>query len=419
MSDAPLRWRRYPVEQAAFGPEATYQNGRLTIAAEALRAELLQDAHFAAVDLALVGPGERARIINVVDVVEPRIKPERAVPDYYPGLGADPFLVGSGPTNVLAGLCVMTTALLDQAEDTVVSTEPEQALRSRHADGWILVVSPAPAPGVPNEEFGRAVLTAGCRAAVVVARATLGAEPAERITLDATSPSTVGPRLGYLCYLYSHGFGRQKLVYGRESPGLLPTILPLPQLLDGALVDNGHTRSVRNSTYDLANNAIAYELAVGHGREHTCAGLVLVPHATELRYKAAFAEQAARLAHDVLRCDGVLISKDGGGQADVDVMEAVAACEALGMRTVAAVAELAGEAGDQFPVVTTVEQADALVSLGNHTEPVQFGPIERVIGGARFGRATADPHGSFTLPTGQVPGLTDFTGGTRVRTVVY
>ncbi len=419
MPETPLRWRRYPVAAAAFGAEAAYCHGRLTIAADALRAELLADAHFAAVELALVDPGERARVINIVDVVEPRIKPERPVPDYYPGVGTDPFLVGSGPTNVLAGLTVMTTALLDQAEDTVVSTEPEQALRSCYADGWILVVSFEPAAGVPNEEFGRAVLAAGCRVAVAVARATLGAAPADEVELDAASPSAVGPRLGYLCYLYSHGFGRQKLIYGRESPGMLPTILPIAQLLDGALVDNGHTRSVRNSTYDLANNALAYELALGHGREHTCAGLVLVPHAAELRYKAAFAAQAASLAHEVLRCDGVLISKDGGGQGDVDVMEAIAACEARGMRTVAAVAELAGEAGDQFPVVTTVEQADALVSLGNHTEAVQFGPIERVLGGARFGRLTADPHGPFALPTGQVPGLTDFTGATRVRAVVY
>src|SRR5205814_1442206 len=135
--------------------------------------------------------------INVVDVVEPRIKPERAVPDYYPGVGTDPFLVGTGPTNVLAGLTVMTTALLDQAEDTVVSTEPELPLRSRYADGWILVVSPQAAPGLPNEEFGRAIMAAGCRAAVAVARATLGAAPTTTVELDALRPSAVAPRLGY------------------------------------------------------------------------------------------------------------------------------------------------------------------------------------------------------------------------------
>jgi hypothetical protein len=184
-------------------------------------------------------------------------------------------------------------------------------------------------------------------------------------------------------------------------------------------VDNGYTRPVRNSTHDLVNNGVAVTLAAAHGRAHTAAGLILVPHATDLSYKQLYAEQAARLAHEVLRCDGVVISKDGGGQGDVDVMQAVEACEALGLRTVAAVCELAGEEGDQFPIVTTVPQADALVSLGNLTEPVQFGPIERVLGGPRLGRHTADPHGPFSLPAGQVPGLIDMMGSTRVRALIY
>jgi glycine reductase complex component B subunit alpha and beta len=419
MSEAMLRWQRYPVAEASFGAEANYQHGRLTIDEAALRAELLRDARFAGVDLTLVAPSEPVRIINIVDVVEPRIKPDRGVPDYYPGVGTEPFLVGTRATNVLGGLVVMTTALLDQAEDMVVSTEPGQPLRSRYAEGWILVVSPHAAPGVGNDEYARAVTAAGCRAAVALARATLGAEPVETVALDAASPSAVAPRLGYVCYLYSHGFARQKLVYGCASAGLAPTILPLAQLLDGAVVDNGYTRPVRNSTHDLVNNGVAVALAAGHGRTHTAAGLILVPHATELTYKQLYAEQTARIAREVLRCDGVVISKDGGGQGDVDVMAVVEACEVLGLRTVAAVCEIAGEEGDQFPVVTTVPQADALVSLGNMTEAVQFGPIARVLGGPRLGRHTADPHGPFSLPAGQVPGLLDMMGGTRVRALVY
>ena len=51
MSEATLRWQRYPVAEATFGAEANYQHGRLTINEAALRAELLRDARFAAVDL--------------------------------------------------------------------------------------------------------------------------------------------------------------------------------------------------------------------------------------------------------------------------------------------------------------------------------------------------------------------------------
>jgi hypothetical protein len=42
-----------------------------------------------------------------------------------------------------------------------------------------------------------------------------------------------------------------------------------------------------------------------------------------------------------------------------------------------------------------------------------------VLGGPRFGRATDDPHGPFSTPAGQVPGLIDMMGGTRVRTVGF
>ncbi len=416
---AALRLRRYPVSEVALGEEAGYEGGRLVVAVEALRAELMKDPHFCGVDIALVAPNERARIINIVDVVEPRIKPGLKVPDYYPGVGTDPFPVGSGETNVLSGMTVMTTALLNPAEDMVVSCEPGQRFRSRFAECWNLVVSPQPARDVGPNEFARAVSHAGCRAAVAVARATLDRRPADTIDLDPSTRGDAGPRIGYICYLYSHGFGRQKFIYGRDSAGVLPTVMPITHLLDGALVDNGYTRPVRNSTYELANNAIARELAMGHGRDHVCAGLILVPHASQLHYKSLYARMAAGIAHDLMGCDGVVVSKDGGGQGDVDLMQVVQACEMLGIRAAAATSELAGPRGDMYPVVTTVEQADALVSLGNLTEPVQFGPIDRVVGGTRFGRSSDDPLGSFSFPAGRVPGLVDLMGGTRVRAVAF
>ncbi|MBI4492913.1 MAG: hypothetical protein HY690_08990 [Chloroflexi bacterium] len=88
------------------------------------------------------------------------------------------------------------------------------------------------------------------------------------------------------------------------------------------------------------------------------------------------------------------------------------------MGTVAAVPEIAGEHGDLYPLVTTVPQADALVSVGSLPEPISFGPIERVLGGLRFGRATVDPRQAFALPSVQVPGVIDMMGGTRVSVAV-
>jgi len=417
--DETLQMRRYPITEVSFGSEERYLDGRLTIAAEPLRRELLDARYFDTIDIDLVAPDKPARIINIIDVIEPRIKPRLSPPDYYPGLGIEPFPIGSGWTNVLSGMTIMTTALVEGAEDTAVSCEPGQTLRSRFAESWNLIVSPHPKAGVRVEEFTRAVYVAGCRAAVALARTTLGVEPEKMIELRCPGDSSAHPRIGYLCYLYSHGFGRQKFLYGRDSTGIAPTVIPVTHLLDGAVVDNGYTRPVRNSTYELANNAIAYELAAENGKDHTCPGLILVPHTPDLRSKASVAWLAARIARDVLRCDGVVISKDGGGQADVDVMQAVEACEALGMRTVAAVCEIAGEQGDMYPLVTTVKEADALVSLGNLTAPVALGKVPRVLGGSRFGRSSDDPYGPFTIPAAQVPGLIDMMGGTGVCAIVF
>jgi len=405
-----LTLQKFPVRDVAFAARTVYERERLTIDREALRQELLDDERLADVDIELVAPDERARIINIVDVLEPRIKPDLDPPNYYPGAGTDPFLTGSGRTNVLAGATVMTTALLDQAEDMVVSCEPELPLRSRFASCWNVVVSPSPAPNVSDRQFAEAVGAAGCRAAVALARATLGLDPEE--ILEVGGEPAEGPRIAYICFLYSHGFGRQKLVYGRGSAGMLPTVIPLAHLLDGAVIDQGYTRPVRNTTYEIVNNAVALELANGPG-------VILVPHATELRYKIVYAQMAAALAKEALRCEGVIITKDGGGQADVDLMQAIRACESLGLPTVAAVFEIAGEDGALLPLVTTVDEADALVTLGNGSAPMRFAPIERVLGGPKFGRAVDDPHGSFAIPSGQVPGLMDMMGGTLVRASVF
>lgn len=414
---AALSLRRFPVGEVVPSerPGTSYAEGVLRIDVDALRAQILSDELVGDVTVEIVAPNERARIINVVDVLEARIKPEMAQPDYYPGVGTAPFPVGTGQTNVLSGLKVVTAALVEPSEDALISCEPGQRFRSSYADGWIVVVNPTPAPGASAEGFAQAVVDMGCRVSVELARATVGLAPAATVEIGTSQPSTVGPRLAYLCYVYSHGFGREKLLYGMGTRGIAPTVIPVADLLDGAVVNTGYTRPVRNSTDECTNNRVALELALGHGTAHTMAGLVIMPHAADARYKEQYARMTARIVREVLQCDGVIITKDGGGQADVDVMNAIDACEAVGVRTVAATPEDPGDLGDQPPVVSSVEAADALVSLGTITGSVEFGPVDRVVGGPRFARSESDPHGQLRFPAGCVPGLIDFMAGSRVR----
>ena len=97
----------FPVDSVAFGASPGWNAGRLTIDPGRVRTLVLDDPRIRSVAVDLVEPGEATRIVQMRDVVEPRVK-VRGRGHAYPGIADHPTdTVGDGETRRYAGFGVM------------------------------------------------------------------------------------------------------------------------------------------------------------------------------------------------------------------------------------------------------------------------------------------------------------------------
>src|SRR6266508_1865834 len=104
------------VSDVTFSDRTRVVGGVLEIDRAELRRLLLDDEAFADVSLDIARPGESARIIHVMDVVEPRWKP--APGSTFPVLIGAPRTVGEGRTHRIEGIAVVSTSQVVAGEPT-------------------------------------------------------------------------------------------------------------------------------------------------------------------------------------------------------------------------------------------------------------------------------------------------------------
>jgi glycine reductase len=390
-----------------------YRDGELVLDVELLRHRLLVEPLLADVEIHVARPGDRTRILHVVDIVEPRWKPPETG-GAFPGSLDALSQSGYGRTHALEDIAIVTSAVFPRSEEAIIDMCGPASQLSRFGRMRNLVLVPTPREGADPGEVGLAVMRSGLRAACLLAETTRALTPpkTERFRLDLTENPPRGlPRVGYFKYVYSHGIGRQKLFYGRTTRDLLPTVIHPNEPMDGAIVNDGYSKPTKNATQDIQNHALIRELYRRHGREFCFAGVVLANHHATYADKETTAFLGARLLKHGLGAEGVVISKDGGGQADVDLMLACKACERLGMRTVLLAKEEAGDEG--AALVDMAPQADAIESVGNCPELVRLAQkMDLVIGGREFLRAIkGDVAGAVELPVQNIIGAIDPLGG--------
>ncbi|MEE9569261.1 MAG: glycine/sarcosine/betaine reductase component B subunit, partial [Candidatus Binatia bacterium] len=125
-----LELANFPVSQVRLGNELRYGSGLLEVDDAELRALVLQDQRITEASLAVVTPGEKARITGVRDVVEPRVK-VAGESQVFPGVLGRVAPVGLGRTHRLSGMAVVATAEYEGIIRTGVSAE-----RSGIIDMW-------------------------------------------------------------------------------------------------------------------------------------------------------------------------------------------------------------------------------------------------------------------------------------------
>ncbi len=382
-----LELANFPVDEVAVGSATRLDGRQLFVSLTDMQAAVANPA-ITSVNVEVVHPGDSARITQITDVVEPRIKVQGGG-DVFPGLLGSLEPVGSGRTHRLAGLAVMIcgevpwlgASGLFVPRDNFIDTGGPGAEFTPFSQTVNLVLRLTFAEGFGHEDYQRAVVLAGLRAARALAATTLELTPADVTVRDLNTSNPELPRVLYAYQVQSQGVFMRTYLNGRQLDDLFPTLLHPNELADGVLVAGGlGGGSVKLTTWLHQNNPLVDGLFARHGAEWNFAGIILHRgHYYQYEDKQRVALQVARLAQ-LMRADGVVFTLGGGGNNITEVMLAIQACERLGTKTVLLAWEHGGPQGADYPLPFAVPEALAIVSTGSMDEPIELPAMPRLVG---------------------------------------
>ena len=82
----------------------------------------------------------------------------------------------------------------------------------------------------------------------------------------------------------------------------------------------------------------------------------------------------------LIGADGAIISEEGFGNPDTDIMMLCKKTEEYGVKTVLITDEYAGQDGASQSLADATPQADAVISVGNANEMITLPPMKHIIG---------------------------------------
>jgi glycine reductase complex component B subunit alpha and beta len=365
------------IKDVHFGSRTVIEDHVLYIDRQELTSVLTQEPLFDSVEIDLAHPGESCRIIQVLDVLEPRY---RLNGPNFPGALDGVGLAGGGQTRVLKNLCVVETSKDQTRGRSIIDMSGPATDYSPFGATHNVVLISHPARDADRDEYRLSVKKAGLRAAVYLAAA------AKEMVPDVTEiyelppvafnhgPKDL-PRIGYIFPIHSQQHPthqKETVFYGSNIQGFLPTIVHPNEILDGALMF-----SYSAFTYFAQNHPVIQELYRRHQRDLWFAGVVVTVAPVTITEKQRNACLAARLAGEVLGADGVIATKIGGGAVDTDLMMIYERCEEMGVKTALIIMERYPDTGITF----VPENVDALVTPGLTRDAITLPPVERIIGG--------------------------------------
>lgn len=380
-----LQFDVLPVNQMVFGPRAGLNDGVLTVEREELTALLAADPRFQSVDVAVTNPGEPCRVINVFDVVEPRVKVEGG--PNFPGAIEPIARVGVGRTRILRGAAVVMLNALFERYNTVIDMTGPGADLCPFARTANICVAPQPALGIERPQYYRALKEAMLKASVFLARSAAGAPVSTTEIYDlAGRPSAALPRVAYIYMLASNQRPTEPdepVLYGDNVRHLIPTVLHPNEVLDGAVLCPYWYFGTE--TYFIQNHPVVLDLYRRHGETLDFAGVVVtVAHTSEPDRRRSVL-MSANLVKTALRADGAILTKVAGGIPESDLMGTCEALEEMGVRTAIVVWTHGTDRRVEGSLTVFSQRADAIVSVGMNDECIDLPPLERAIGGTEAG----------------------------------
>lgn len=373
------------IKDVQFGDKTKVDNGILFVNKEELIATISDDENIKSVEVELARPGESVRITPVKDVIEPRVKAE-GPGGIFPGVLSKVDEVGSGRTHVLKGAAVVTTGKVVAFQEGIIDMTGPGADYTPFSklNNVVLVIEPK--EGLKQHDHERTIRMAGLKAAAYLGEAGKDVE-ADEVKVFETLPLLQGvqkypelPKVAYVQMLQSQGLMHDTYVYGVDAKQTLPTLIYPTELLDGAIISGNCVSACdKNTTYHHLNNPVVHDLFEKHGKELNFVGVIITNENVYLADKERSSNWAAKLS-EYLGVDGVVISQEGFGNPDTDLIMNCKKIERKGVKTVIVTDEYAGRDGASQSLADADPLANAVVTGGNANEVIELPALDKVIG---------------------------------------
>lgn len=373
------------INDIQFGSQSKVEGDVLHVNKDEIISMLMEDETIASVDIQIAKPGESVRITPVKDVIEPRVKVE-GKGGLFPGVIAKVDTVGSGRTNVLKGAAVVTTGKIVGFQEGIIDMTGPGADFTPFSKLNNLVLVVEPVEGLKQHAHEHAVRMAGLKTADYLGKL------AKDITAEEVkSFETFGvkeglekmpglPRVAYVLMLQSQGLMHDTYVYGVDAKQTISTLINPTELMDGAIISGNCVSACdKNTTYHHLNNPVIEDLFEKHGTQLNFVGVIITNENVYLADKERSSNWTAKLV-EFLDLDGAIVSQEGFGNPDTDLIMNCKKIEAKGVKTVIITDEYAGQDGASQSLADADPSADAVVTGGNANMVIQLPPMDKIIG---------------------------------------
>ena len=373
------------IKDIQFAAESKIEDGILYVSEEAVKAVALEDEKIKSVSFDIARPGESVRITPVKDVIEPRVKVEGRG-GIFPGVISKVDTVGSGKTYALKGMAVVTAGKIVGFQEGIIDMTGVGAEYTPFSKTLNLVMVCEPVDGIRPHDYEKAVRLAGFRVAIYLG------ELARELTPDETKVyETYGviegkekfpnlPRVAYVQMLQSQGLLHDTYVYGVDAKKTLSTIMSPTEIMDGAIVSGNCVSACdKNPTYVHLNNPVVHDLFEQHTKTINFVCHIITNENVYLADKMRSSDWTAKMCR-FLDLDAVIVSQEGFGNPDTDLIMNTKKIEAEGVKTVIITDEYAGRDGKSQSLADSDPAADAVVTGGNANQVVVLPKLDKVIG---------------------------------------
>ena len=410
------------ITDIVLGAESKVENGTLFVNPKDLEAVVLEDNNIASVSFDVAKPGESTRITPVKDVIEPRTKVE-GPGAMFPGVVAKVDTVGSGVTHVLKGCAVVTVGKIVGFQEGIIDMRGLGAEYTPFSKTINLVMDFVPRDGLAPHEYEKSLRMAGLKAASFLGDLGKNVKPDDKEEYEFL-PVTEGikkypnlPRVGYVQMLQSQGLLHDTYVYGVDMKQSLTTMICPTEVFDGAIISGNCVSACdKNTTYHHQNNPVVTDLFARHGVDLNFAGMIITNENVYLADKIRSSDWTAKLCK-MMGFDGVIISQEGFGNPDTDLIMNCKKVEEKGIHTVIITDEYAGRDGTSQSLADVDAAANAVVTGGNANEVITLPKLDKVIGTQNYLDVIAggfennmNPDGSIVVEIQAIIGATNEMG---------